>query len=228
MGLRTLHNRHADELARLLDPNAMRAAGLQARRAVLDSAFSTGIGEALDAFFADARGRIESAVGIIQEAKTAMANVARTLARDQRIAPPETTDFATSRFLVEIERLEQRCTRDFKGTASLVLHRRKTLGALFFDTIALQVVRVFEIADREVRVWMNGFVRPLEAQVGTLQEQANSRIEGMGRIQDAEGDLLVRLEELKAIADEVGAQRAELEAHAEKLRELVEPEPARG
>jgi hypothetical protein len=228
MGLRTLHNRHTDELARLLDPNAMRAAGLQARRAVLDSAFSTGIGEALDAFFADARGRIESAVGIIQEAKTAMANVARTLARDQRIAPPETTDFATSRFLVEIERLEQRCTRDFKGTASLVLHRRKTLGALFFDTIALQVVRVFEIADREVRVWMNGFVRPLEAQVGTLQEQANSRIEGMGRIQDAEGDLLVRLEELKAIADEVGAQRAELEAHAEKLRELVEPEPARG
>jgi hypothetical protein len=228
MGLRTLHNRHADELARLLDPNAMRAAGLQARRAVLDSAFSSGIGEALDAFFADARGRIESAIGIIQEAKGTMANVSRALVRDHGIAPPETTDFTTGRFLAEIDRLEQRCGRDFKGTASLVLHRRKTLGALFFDTVALQVMRVFEIADREVRTWMNGFVRPLEAQVGTLQEQANNRIEGMGRIQNAEGDLLARLEELKAIVDEVSAQRAELEAHAEKLRELLEPERARG
>jgi hypothetical protein len=195
---------------------------LQARRAVLDSAFSTGIGEALDAFFAGARGRIESAIAIIEEAKATMANVSRSLARDHRIAAPEITAFATDRFLVEIERLEQRCARDFKGTASLVLHRRKTLGALFFDTVALQVVHVFEIADREVRTWMNGFVRPLEAQVGTLQEQANSRIEGMGRIQNAETDLVERLEELKKMVADVTAQREQLEAHHQRLQALLQ------
>jgi hypothetical protein len=227
MGLRSVHNRHADELARLLDPVTMRAAGLQARRAVLDSAFSSGIGEALDAFFAGARGRIESAIAIIDEAKATMANVSRSLARDHRIAAPELTAFATDRFLVEIDRLESRCARDFKGTASLVLHRRKTLGALFFDTVALQVVHVFEIADREVRTWMNGFVRPLEAQVGALQEQANSRIEGMGRIQNAEGDLLARQAQLKAIMEEMSSQRSELEAHHERLRELIEGESER-
>ncbi len=156
-----------------------------------------------------------------------MANAARTLARDSRIAPPDLADFATDRFLLEIDRLEQRCARDFKGTASLVLHRRKTLGALFFDTIALQVVRVFEIADREVRTWMNAFIRPLEAQVNALQEQANARIEGMGRIQNAEGDLLARLEELRAMVAEVAAQREQLEAHRQKLAALLEAEPDR-
>ncbi|HSN19207.1 MAG TPA: dynamin family protein [Usitatibacter sp.] len=227
MGLRTAHNRHADELSRLLEPAEVRAEGLRARRAVLDSAFSSGIGEALDGFFAAARSRMQAAIEIIEEARKMMANVGRTIARDHLIDPPEAGDFATDRFLVEIDRLEQRCARDFKGTASLVLHRRKTLGALFFDTVALQVVRVFEIADREVRTWMNAFIRPLESHVSTLQEQANGRIEGMGRIQNAEGDLVARLGELKAIAAEVAAQRDQLEAHFERLRALAEAEPER-
>lgn len=227
MGLRTVHNRHAEELARLLEPAQVREAGLRARRAVLDSAFSSGIGEALDGFFADARARLQAAVAVIGEARKMMSTVGRSFARDHHIAAPEIVDFATDRFPLEIERLEQRCARDFKGTASLVLHRRKTLGALFFDTVALQVVRVFEIADREVRTWMNGFIRPLEAQVATLQEQANGRIEGMGRIQDAEGDLVARLEELKAICAQVSAQRDQLEAHHERLRALVESQPER-
>jgi len=227
MGLRTMHNRHADALAKLLEPNDMRAAGLHARRAVLDSAFSSGIGEALDAFFASARTRIASAIEIIEQARKMMDTVARSLERDHRIAAPELLDFATDRFLVEIDRLEQRCGRDFKGTASLVLHRRKTLGALFFDTVALQVVRVFEIADREVRTWMNGFVRPLEAQVSSLQEHTNARIEGMGRIQNAEGDLVARMEELEAMAADVAAQRGELEAHYQRLAALVEAQPER-
>jgi hypothetical protein len=123
---------------------------------------------------------------------------------------------------VEVDRLEERCTRDFRGTASLILHRRKTLGALFFDTVALKVIHVFEIADREVRTWMNGFVRPLEAQVNAFQDQANSRIEGMGRIQNAETDLVERLEELRKMVADVTAQREQLEAHDQRLQALLQ------
>ena len=227
MGLRTVHNRHSDELARLLDPNAIRNAAIQARQAVVGSAFSMGIGEALDGFFADARRRMTEGVRIIEEAKAMMGNVGRSFAREHRIAVPEATDFTTERFLAEIDRLEQRCARDFKGTAALVLHRRKTLGALFFDTVALKVVHAFEIADREVRTWMNGFIRPLEAHVNSFQEQANARIEGMGRIQNAETDLVGRMEELKKMIAEVTAQKAELEAHHERLKALLEAPPER-
>jgi hypothetical protein len=221
MGLRTVHNRHADELARLLDPNRIREAAIGTRRAVVGSAFSSGIGEALDGFFANARERLQSAIATIEEAKKMMANVSRSLA-EHRIGAPQAEDFATDRFLVEVDRLEERCTRDFRGTASLILHRRKTLGALFFDTVALKVIHVFEIADREVRTWMNGFVRPLEAQVNAFQEQTNTRIEGMGRIQNAETDLVDRMEELRKIAADVTAQREQLEAHDQRLQALLQ------
>ena len=99
------------------------------------------------------------------------------------------------------------------------------MGALFFDTVALKVVHVFEIADREVRTWMNGFIRPLEARLNAFQEQANGRIEGMGRIQGAETDLVARTEQLRQLAAEVAAQLREWELHHAHLTALVESKP---
>jgi hypothetical protein len=217
MGLRTVHGRQADELARLLDPNAARESGIRARVAVLNTAFSKGIGEALDTYFRESRGRIDKAIQVIAEARAMMSSVSRKFSQEYQIAAVDVAEFATERFIVELDRLQQRCERDFKGTSSLLTRRRSTLGALFFDTVALKVIHVFEIADREVRTWMNGFIRPLDAQLAAFQEQTNSRIEGMARIQNAETDLVTRVAELRALAEELEGEVRQWEAHHERL-----------
>jgi hypothetical protein len=228
MGMRTVHNRQVDELTRLLDPNAVRDAGIETRMAVLSSKFSSGIGQSLDQFFRNARERMRGAVALIQESRSMMGSVARKFAEEYRIATVEVPEFATERFFIELDRLEERCARDFKGAGSLLTRRRSTLSSLFFDSVVLKVIHVFEIADREVRTWMNGFIRPLDAQLTAFQEQSNTRIEGMGRIQDAETDLVGRLEELKGLAADVERQLAQWEAHHERLaaRLEVEREPS--
>jgi chromosome segregation ATPase len=222
LGLRTVYNRHADELARLLNPNEAREAGIRARMQVLASPFSAGIGGALDGFFADCRGRIARAIELIGEVRAMMATVNRRFAEDYGISPVELADFTTERFNVELERLEERCNREFRTASSLITRGRRTLGALFFDTVALKAIHVFEIADREVRTWMNAFIRPLEAQVNASQSQANSRIEGMARIRNAESDLADRLAELGAFLQQSEVQRREWEAHQQRLTKLLE------
>ena len=220
--LRTIHNRHADELGTLLDPNGARDAGNKARMAVLNSTFSGRIGLVLDGFFEKVRGDLARAIQVIGEVKAMMAEAKRKFAADYGMAIEAVPEFATERFLVELERLEEHCERDFKSATSLLTRGRKALGALFFDTVASKVIRVFEIADREVRTWMNGFIRPLEAQLNAFQEQTNTKIEGMGRIQNAETDLMARLDELQAMVVEVEAQRAQLENHRERLVALLD------
>lgn len=221
MGFRTIHNRHLDALATLLDPNVAREAGIKTRVAVVQSAFSSGIGDSLDRFFKGARARLTEAIDVIREARALMATVSRKFSEEYQIASVEAPDFATERFLIELDRLEQICARDFKGTGSLITRRRSTLATLFFDSVALKVVHIFEIADREVRTWMNGFIRPLDAQLAAFQEQANSRIEGMGRIQNAETDLVQRLGELQALTAEVAAQQQEMRAHEARILALL-------
>jgi hypothetical protein len=159
---------------------------------------------------------------VIDEARAMMSSVSRKFGEDYRIAAVEVAPFGTDRFLIELDRLEETCARDFKGAGSLLVRRRSTLSALFFDTVALKVMHVFEIADREVRTWMNGFVRPLDAQLNTFQEQANSRIEGMGRIQNAETDLVARIEELRGLVADVQQQLERWKEHHERLLALLE------
>ncbi|MGZ5031851.1 MAG: dynamin family protein [Usitatibacter sp.] len=222
MGLRTVHNRYMDQLTKLLDPNAAREAGINARKAVMSSAFSSGIGEALDEFFSQSRDRIRSAIEVIGEAKAMMTTVSRKFSHEYEVATVEVAEFATERFIVELDRLEERCARDFKGAGSLLTRRRSTLSQLFFDSVALKVIHVFEIADREVRTWMNGFIRPLDAQISDFQEHSNSRIEGMGRIQNAETDLVTRSDELRELVAEVQAQLREWQAHHDRLMALLD------
>jgi len=224
--LRGAHLIAADELAKLLDPNAAREAGMQARNAVLNTRFSGGIGGTLDTFFTQVRGQLERAIREIEEVKQVMAEAKRRFAADYGMLVEVAPDFATERFLIELERLEEHCERDFKSATSLLTRGRKTLGTLFFDTVALKVIHIFEIADREVRTWLNGFIRPLDAQLNACQEQSNSRIEGMGRIQNAETDLVQRLEELQALTREVAEQQREMEAHQARILALLSASPA--
>jgi GTP-binding protein EngB required for normal cell division len=223
-GLRTVHNRHAGELERLLDPAAARAQGQRVREAVESTTFTKGIGEVLDGFFRESRERISRAIVVIDEARKVMSAVGRKMTEEYQIATVEAAPFGTERFLVELDRLEEHCRREFKGGSSMFLRSRKALGTLFFDSVAMKVIHVFEIADRETRTWMGGFIRPLEAQINAYQDQSNSRIEGMGRIQNAEVDLLAKLDELKQLAAKVAAQRDQWEAHQKRLMALLDVE----
>ncbi|HEX4944543.1 MAG TPA: dynamin family protein [Usitatibacteraceae bacterium] len=222
-GLRAVHNRHADDLAQLLSPEDARASGVRARAAVLSTAFSAGIGEVVDGYFRENRERIARAVEVIGEVKAMMATVNRRFAESWGLSPVEVAPFSTDRFLLELDRLEEQCSRNFRSASSLLTRGRSTLAALFFDTAALKAIHVFEIADREVRAWMNSFIRPLEAQVNAFQEQANSRIEGMARIQDAESGLAERIDDLRAFVRDCDERAHEWKMHDERLARLLDP-----
>jgi hypothetical protein len=226
MALSTLKRTHGRLLERMvvpLDPADVRESAGAAREAVLRSRFSSGIAHAIDGFFAECRDRVAAAVSVMGEAQASMSEAARRFPADYGVAAPELVPFGPERFAAEIDRLEALCARELKRAAALVLRPHTALAQLFFDSIATQAIHVFEIADREARAWMGGFIRPLEQQVAARQERTNSRIEGMGRMQDAEGDLVQRLEDVKSLVRELGTLRDELEVHAVRLEERLEP-----
>jgi hypothetical protein len=221
-GMKAAHERHARDLEKLLEPAAAREDAARTREALVGTAFSRGIGDILDQFFRDAREKLTEAIEVIVEERNLMANVGRRMTQEFKIASVEMAEFGTERFLVELARIEEHCSREFRGGSSMFLKSRKALGSLFFDTVASQVIRIFEIADRETRAWMNGFVRPLESQLTSYQEQSYSRIEGMGRIQTAETDLIARLDELRQLAAHMARQLEEHEAYERRILSLLD------
>ena len=222
-GLRAAHNRLGDQLAKLLDPAAIRATADEARAAIGAATFSKAIADTIAGFCTASRSRMAQAVGVIEEARGLMRSMSRKFSQEYRIAAAvEVADFGTARFDAELERVQAQSERDFRNRASLMLRSHKALGALFYDSVAVNVMRVFEIADRETVAWMTGFIRPIEAEINASQEQSNTRIEGMGRIQTAESDLIARLEELRRLSADLAAQRDTMQGHQERLLALLD------
>jgi hypothetical protein len=227
LGMRAVHNRQAEQIGLLLDPARARDLGIRARAAILDSGLTGGINETLDGYFREVRVRLEQAIESIDETKRMMAVVNRKFQDEHGIAPVEVGEFTTDRFLAELDRLEALCAQDFKSATGMLLRRKKTVGALFFDTIALKVVHIFEIADREVRAWMNAFLKPLELRVASYQEQSASRAEGMAKIRDAEIDLVERLAQLGEFRDATRSQQEQWTQFSLRLDQLLDFEGSR-
>jgi hypothetical protein len=219
--LKKVHARFAERLAVLLDPADVRESALRARAAVLESRFSSGIGQAIDAFFAECRERLDEAVAVIDESGASAVESSRRLGADNGLAPPELGAFGAERFAHELTRLERLSAHELKRGTAFLLRPHTALAQLFFDSVAMKAVRVFEIADREARAWIGAFIRPLEAQVSARQDRSNSRLEGIGRMQDAEGDLVRRLDHVKGLVRELAAMRDELELHAARVERLL-------
>jgi len=220
-GLRAAHERHADALAALLDPQAVHDAGVSARAAVLASPFSAGINEAIDGYFRAVGERLARAIAAIGEVSATM-TAANQRPAGTAAAAVELAAFPTDRFLHEFNRLEEHCRREFHSASGLLMHGRQALAALFFDTVALKVVYVFEIAGRDMRAWMGAFLRPLETQVATLQDRARTRVAGVTKIRSAETDLAQHREDLRSFLRECTEREREWTAHAQRLARLLE------
>lgn len=226
--LRAVHGRQAGELAKLLDPESARACGEGVRDAVLATRFSAGIGGAFDAYFGELRARIARAAEAIGEVKAMMAAANQRFANSWGFIPAPAADFATDRFLRELDRLEAHCSREIRGAASLVTRGHRTLATLFLGTVAREAVHVFEVAERDVRTWLESLVRPLEAQVNALEEHLESRGAAMARIRDAGSSLAERIDGLQELLRDGEEQLREWESHERSLAALLMAKPASG
>ena len=105
--------------------------------------------------------------------------------------------FSTQRYEAELDRLEKAFNRQINTTLTLVTTEKHTLTQKFFETVAVQARRTFEVANRDVEQWLRAVMSPLETQVREYQLQLKRRLESVKRIHQATDTLEDRVDELK-------------------------------
>jgi len=134
-----------------------------------------------------------------------------------KLTSPE--GFSTEPYEAELDRLEKAFNRQINTTLILVTTEKHTLTQKFFETIAVQARRTFELANRDVEQWLRAVMSPLETQVREYQLQLKRRLESVKRIHQATDTLEDRVEELRqaesgvlALLDELAALDAGIAA----------------
>jgi hypothetical protein len=104
---------------------------------------------------------------------------------------------------------------------TIVTTEKHTLTQKFFETVAVQARRTFEVANRDAEQWLRAVMAPLETQVREYQLQLKRRLESVKRIHQATDTLEDRVRELQQTEEQLVTQLKELDALADRIDQAL-------
>ena len=214
--LRTVFTQHTNSLYECIGLETLRASAGETRKRIEASPFTKGVRSAMNDFFASIHGSLQRSghqTGEIHEMMRAMyARFAKEHGIETFTPPP----FSMLKYQKEVERLERAYNVHFNTLWNMVSKAKFTLMKRFFETIAIRVKHVFDIANRDLDSWLKAVMAPLETQVREHHLQLRRRLESVKRIHRASDELEERISELEqaeaAVLGQIGALAGELAA----------------
>ncbi|GAA5169627.1 dynamin family protein [Viridibacterium curvum] len=188
------------------------------RAKMVDANFSKGLREAMLQFFGNLRSNLRKSSDEINEITEMLEAMYKRFAVEHglKLAPP--SSFSTVRYEREIARLEKAFDDQLNTMSAMITQWKGTVTQRFFDTIAIEARRTFEVANRDIEQWLRAVMSPLETQVREYQLQLKRRLESVKRVHEATGTLEDRIGELKQADEALARQHHELE----RLRHSIE------
>ena len=226
--VRSVFSQLTNNLYSHLGMDALREETRGTREAMLEARFTKSLRDAMKSFFRHVRANLGKSAGEISEITKMMEAMYERFSTEHgmKLAPP--APFSLLRYEKEIDRLEQGFNAHFNTLLNMVTHAKLGLTQRFFETVAIQVRRTFELINRDVDHWLRAVMAPLETQVREYQLQLKRRLESVKRIHQATDTLEDRVRELAQMQATLETQLAELNRIAATLRSTLHAEAQEG
>jgi dynamin family protein len=219
--VRSVFSNLTNNLLGHLGLDALRDETRRTREAMLESAFSRGLREAMEQFFVRIRANLKNSSDEVAEITRMLEAMHKRFSVEHGLTLAAPAPFSTLRYEQEIDRLEKAFNSQINTTLTLATTEKHTLTQKFFDTVAVQARRTFEVANRDVEQWLRAVMSPLEIQVREYQMQLKRRLESVKRIHQATDTLEDRVMELREAEAALLRQISDLAVVATNLRDVL-------
>jgi hypothetical protein len=209
-----------------LGMDALNAQSRRTLRAMARSTFTPTLRGAMSGYFDAIREKLERASGVVVEIQTMMEAMYRKFNEQHglRLAGPQS--FSLFRYQREFERLERTYQTHFDTLGTMLTNEKLTLMQKFFETLASQVRRVYQYANKEVDTWLRAVMAPMETQIREHQMQLRRRLESIRRIHQATDTLDDRVAELEQVESTLLHQLDSIHHLAREIERVLELEHA--
>jgi len=226
--VRSVFSQLTNNLYSHLGMDALRDETRRTREAMLEARFSKNLRDAMRSYFRHVRANLGKSTGEISEITKMMEAMYERFSTEHGMKLAAPAPFSLLRFEKEIDRLEEGFNAHFNTLLNMVTHAKHDLTQRFFETVATQVRRTFELVNRDADHWLRAVMAPLETQVREYQLQLKRRLESVKRIHQATDTLEDRVRELAQMKAALETQLAELNGIAGALRETLHAEAREG
>jgi len=226
--VRSVFSQLTNNLYSHLGMDALREETRRTREAMLEARFSKNLRDAMRSYFRHVRANLGKSAGEIAEITKMMGAMYERFSTEHGMKLAAPAPFSLLRYEKEIDRLEEGFNAHFNTLLNMVTHAKHGLTQRFFETVATQVRRTFELVNRDADHWLRAVMAPLETQVREYQLQLKRRLESVKRIHQATDTLEDRVRELAQMKAALETQLAELNGIAAALRETLHAEAREG
>ena len=220
--LRTVFTQQTNALYESIGLETLRDAAGETRKRIEDSPFTKGVRTAMSDFFAAIRGNIEQSAQKTLEIHDMMEAMYTRFAKEHGLEPFTPPEFSMLKYQKEIDRLERAYNVHFNTLWNMVSKAKFTLMKRFFETIAIRVKHVYDIANRDLESWLRSVMAPLETQVREHHMQLRRRLESVKRIHRASDELEERIVELEQAEAGLRAQSNALNREIVAIDAVIE------
>lgn len=225
--LRSVFARHESAVRQRVQLAQLKSHVRHARHRMRASQLSTGLSDAMNGLVSSARRDFIDLELLIAEVQALMTAMYERFSREQGLMLGAPATLSLQRFVAEIERIGEYQARHF-GALSLVTTEKWALTRRYFETVAVRLRAVYELAERTTQTWLHSLMSPIEAQLREQQGQLRQRLDSIQRILDAAGQLQVRIDQLQADQAHLELRRSELDDIAAELAGLLAAPPSPG
>jgi hypothetical protein len=215
--VRSVFSQLTNNLYAHLGMDALRDETRRTREAMLEAIFTKTMRNDMTGFFRHVRENLRKSTDEIAEIMKMMEAMYERFSTEHGMKLSAPVPFSLLRHEKEIDGLEASFNAHFNTLLNMMTHAKKGLTQRFFETVALQVRRTFELINRDVDHWLRAIMAPLETQVREYQLQLKRRLESVKRIHQATDTLEDRVRELAQMQATLEGQIAELNGIAAAL-----------
>lgn len=195
-GLRAVHTRQKQKVFSIIGIDTLKSHVRQARDRIGESNFSASMREAMHNLITSAFKDLNDMHVELKEAFEMMRvmNVQFNTQFAMDLSPP--ADPNMDRWKRRVGELDAVFNRQF-GPVSLLTNEKWALARKFFDSIALELKKVYLGAGRDAEAWLASVIAPIEGQLQFQQNQLRARMDSVKRVLEASDHLESRILDLK-------------------------------
>ena len=220
--LRTVFTQQTGALYESIGLETLREMASSTRKRIENSPFTKGVRSAMGDFFAGIHGSLEQSGRQTGEIHDMMLAMYARFAKEHGLEPFVPPAFSMLKYQKEIQRLERAYNVHFNTLWNMVSKAKFTLMKRFFETIAMRVKHVYNIANRDLESWLKAVMAPLETQVREHHLQLKRRLDSVKRIHRASDELEERVVELEQAEEAVRAQKRVLARELDAIDQVIE------
>ncbi|WP_051849089.1 dynamin family protein [Thiomonas sp. FB-Cd] len=212
--LHAVNARQLEDIAQLLDAQTALAPLAELRQRVKTSVLKTGVRAALEATFAEVRGRIEAAERQLEENRAMLTGACDQLNMEFAFSVPSPKALKLEGIRLELDSMQQDYLRYLTPARWLRLQNTAHAERLLLSALA-RLRSVLERGVRDTQHWNRAALAQLDVQVRERKRNMNRRMQSLELVEHAEGELGQRIAQLRKQASELRNQRTQLRVHFE-------------